>query len=81
MKTTIDLPDALLAEAREAAEAEGTTLKALVESGLRRLLDGRGTKTAFKLRRASFKGNGLQPDMADGSWEGIRARVYQGHGE
>jgi Bacterial antitoxin of type II TA system, VapB len=35
MKTTIDIADALLEEARQAAEASRTTLRALVEAGLR----------------------------------------------
>lgn len=38
MKTTLDLPDGLLLEAKKAAIDRATTLKALVESGLRREL-------------------------------------------
>ena len=34
MKTTVDIADALLEEARTAADREGTTLKALLEAGL-----------------------------------------------
>jgi len=36
MKTTLDLPDALLIEAKTAAARRRTTLRALVESALRR---------------------------------------------
>ena len=36
MKTTLDLPDALLIEAKSAAARRRTTLRALVESALRR---------------------------------------------
>lgn len=39
MKTTIDIAPALLAEAKRRARAEGTTLRALVEAGLRRILE------------------------------------------
>ena len=35
---------------------------------------------SFHLRRASFAGSGLQPEFADGSWDRIRERIYQGHG-
>jgi len=35
MKTTIDIADPLLDEARKLAAREGTTLRALVERGLR----------------------------------------------
>jgi hypothetical protein len=33
----------------------------------------------FRLRRASFKGKGLQP-IAAGGWERIRDLVYEGRG-
>lgn len=38
MKTTIDLPDELFAQAKRAALEQGTTLKALIERGLRSAL-------------------------------------------
>jgi len=34
----------------------------------------------FHLRRASFKGKGLQPGIAAGGWERIRDLVYEGRG-
>lgn len=81
MKTTIDIPAPLLEEARRAADRDGTTLKALVETGLRRMLAERRGKTApFRLRDASFRGEGLQPGVATGSWEAIRDAIYEGRG-
>jgi len=82
MKTTVDISDALLAEARRAAEREGTTLRALVEAGLRRVLkeEQRQKNTPFRLRDASFKGEGLQPGVASGSWEALRDVIYEGRG-
>lgn len=38
MKTTIELPDELLLQAKQAALEQRTTLKALIESGLRHTL-------------------------------------------
>jgi hypothetical protein len=35
MKTTIELPEPLFEQAKKAARAQGITLKALIESGLR----------------------------------------------
>jgi Arc/MetJ family transcription regulator len=81
MKTTIDIADALMAEARRTAEAEGTTVRALVESGLRQVLaDKRRRAAPFRLRRASFKGKGLQPDAQGLGWERLRELTYEGRG-
>ncbi len=41
MKTTIEIAEGLLTEARARAQREGTTLRALVEEGLRRVLQER----------------------------------------
>lgn len=45
MRVTIDLPDALAAEAQARAATEGRTLTSLAEEGLRMVLDeGRGAR-------------------------------------
>ena len=81
MKTTVDISDALLSEARKVASREETTVKALLEQGLRRVLDERkGRRDLFRLRKASFKGRGLHPGVREGSWERIRDLVYEGRG-
>ena len=80
MKTTIQIPDSLFQEARKLAQREHTTLKALVEQGLRRTLAERGQRGAFHLRRATFKRQGLQPGVAGASWEQIRELSYEGRG-
>ena len=76
MKTTIDIPDALLDEARALALREGTTLKALVERGLRRVLDEGRSSKPFRLRRACVGGKGLQAGVREGDWERIRTFAY-----
>jgi len=80
MKTTIQIPDSLFDEARRLAEREHTTLKALVEQGLRRTVAERRRQGAFRLRKASFKGKGLQVRVAGASWEQIREMSYEGRG-
>ena len=80
MKTTVHIPDTLMEEARKIANQEGTTVKAIIEEGLRRAIENRKRKHAFRLRKATFKGNGLQPDAAGASWEKIREMSYQGRG-
>lgn len=80
MKTTIQIADSVLEEAREVAAREQTTLKELVEDGLRKIISERKKKDVFRLRKASFKGKGLQPQFAGASWEKLRAAVYEGRG-
>ena len=41
MKTTVDINDSLLEEVRRQANTEKTTVKALIEEGLRRILANR----------------------------------------
>lgn len=60
MKTTIEISDPVLNDARRLATREGVTLRALVELGLRRLIAEKKRAIGFRLRRASYKGNGLQ---------------------
>ena len=81
MKTTVEISDALLEEARRAAAHERTTVRALIEEGLRKVIKARRSHGPFRLRKASVGGRGLHADVADGSWEKIRARIYKGHGE
>jgi CRISPR/Cas system-associated protein Csm6 len=80
MKTTLHIPNSLLEEARKLAQREHTTLKALVEQGLRRIISERQRRSRFRLRKASFKGNGLQPHLAGASWDKIRELSYEGRG-
>jgi hypothetical protein len=80
MKTTVEIPDALLAEARKLAAREGTTVRALIEQGLRHIIRERKRAAAFRLRKATFKGDGLQPGVAAASWERIRDMAYEGRG-
>ena len=80
MKTTVEIPNGLLADARKLAARERTTVRSLVEEGLRRVLAARRDTGAFRLRKASFKGRGLQPGAAGSSWERIREMAYEGRG-
>ncbi|MBM4277769.1 MAG: DUF2191 domain-containing protein [Deltaproteobacteria bacterium] len=80
MKTSIQIPNSLFEEARKLAHRERTTLRALVEEGLRRIISDRKQHSAFRLRKATFKGNGIQPHLADASWDRIRELSYEGRG-
>jgi hypothetical protein len=76
MKTTIDLADGLFHEAKQEAAARGTTLRALIEEGLRSVLDQSRTPKRFRLRDGSVGGEGLQPGVDLSNWPKIRAMIY-----
>lgn len=77
MKTTVDISGPLLEQARRLACREGITLKAVLELGFRRVLaEKRATPTPFRLRNASFRGEGLNPDRANAGWEQLRDLAY-----
>ena len=80
MKTTVDIADPLLREARKLATRQGVTLRALIERGLHRVIADANAGARFKLRRASFKGKGLQPEFRDASWDRLRDAAYEDHG-
>jgi Arc/MetJ family transcription regulator len=80
MKTTIDIADPLLTEAKRVAAAEGITLRQLVEDGLRRILAERSPQERFCLRDASVGGQGVQPGLEEGDWSRIRGKIYKGRG-
>jgi hypothetical protein len=80
MKTTLEISDPLLREARKVAARENTTLRALVEQGLRRVVAEKKKDKPFRLRDASVGGNGLHPDVAGKSWSEILDLSYEGRG-
>jgi hypothetical protein len=80
MKTTVEIADPLLEEARRLAARERTTLRALIEEGLRRIVAERKRPGVFRLRKATFKGEGLQPAVAGSSWDRLREMACEGRG-
>lgn len=81
MKITVEISDALLEEARRLASAKRTTLRVLIEEGLRHVVSVNAERRPFKLRDASFRGGGgFAPEFADSDWSKIRDAVYEGHG-
>jgi hypothetical protein len=80
MKTTIEIADALLRDAKRVATREGVTLRTLVESGLRNEIERRRRPAAFRLRRASFKGKGLHAGARGLGWDELRELAYTGRG-
>jgi hypothetical protein len=79
-KTTIELPEGLLRDAKKVALEERTSVKALIERGLRAVVLERRRRGRFKLRRASFEGDGLVAGRTLQDWASIRDQIYSERG-
>jgi len=77
MKTTIELSDSVLRAAKATAAREGTTVRALVEEGLRKVLAEHKGRPKFKLELVTFRGEGLQLGIAEGGWEAVRELIHE----
>ena len=78
MKTTIEISDDLAARAKAYAAKERSTLRSLVERGLREILRFEERREQFELRDASVGGRGLQAEYEDADWSRIREVSYEG---
>jgi hypothetical protein len=76
MKTTVEITDSLLAQARQLAAARSTTLRQIVEEGLRKVIETKPGQP-FRLRDGSFGSRGMRRKM---TWDEIRDEIYQGRG-
>jgi len=82
MKTTIDLNDALFNAVKAVAGRRGESFRSVVETALREYLKSSAAtkRQPFRLRRHTFRGRGLHPEVAEGGWETIREAAYGGRG-
>lgn len=69
MRTTLDLNDRLMAEAKSLAARRGLSFKALVEEALRERLHARAGSERVPVALPTYGGQGLQPgvDLTDGA--------------
>lgn len=64
MRTTVNLPDPLLSEARRLASETGRTLTSVIEDALREsLARRRQARAPSPVRLTTFRGSGLQPGV------------------
>ncbi|MGA7617718.1 MAG: DUF2191 domain-containing protein [Thermoanaerobaculia bacterium] len=79
-KTTVEIRKPLLDAARKVAVREGISLRALIEQGLEHAIQEHKATKPFRLRRATFRGRGLQKGVREGDWSDLRDRIYEGRG-
>ena len=78
MKTTLDISDALLERAKRQARKTGKPLRALVEEGLRRVLEESSAPSRYEIPDRSI-GRATDPNPLEGlSWQDLRDEIYGG---
>lgn len=76
MKTTLEIRDVLMLRAKRLSKRSGRPLRALVEEGLRRVLETDEALSAFRLEDGSV-GNPQESNPLDGfSWQDLRSEIY-----
>lgn len=82
MKTTVQISDALLADVQKIVLKRKTTLKALVDEGLRLVVEQEhAPKKLVKLKDFSYGDPDVPWPLEGKSWEEIRNIIYEGRGE
>jgi hypothetical protein len=78
MKTTIEIEDGLFEKAQALARVEKTSVNALIEQGLRFVLDERAKHNLPPL--PTVGGDGLTDEYKEKSWQEILDESYRGRG-
>ena len=80
MKTTIDISDSILEQAKQLARDQNVTLRSLTEEGLRKVIEERSASHRRGVNPVTFRGKGLSSEFQGATWERIRDAAYNGHG-
>jgi hypothetical protein len=81
MKTTIDIADPILREAKRLAARRNTTLREVVEQALRdAIAKERQGPQKIVVHTRTFAGRGLQPGLSWDNWAALRDLTYEGRG-
>lgn len=80
MKTTIEISDDLMKKAKALAARRHSTLRSVIEHGIRVALKEEQQAEKFSLPDLSVKGKGLQEGFRDKPWSDIRHAAYEGQG-
>ena len=76
MKTTIDIRDELLAQAKQYARNTGRSLCAVVEEGLRQVLPAPFSSSRYRLPDLSEGQTVAADPLAAYSWQELRGIIY-----
>jgi hypothetical protein len=80
MKATVEIADALFAEAEKLARDRDITFRELVECGLRKELRDRAMPPEkFVWKDLSWGSGGLRPPFTEENWTEIREASYERH--
>ena len=82
MKTTVDINDELLANAKALAASRKLPFRRVLEDALVLFLRQQGVAPdgGIRLRRHPFGGKGLQGELRGADWHAIREKAYEGRG-
>lgn len=78
MKTTIDIADALLERAKRHARKTGRPLRAVVEDGIRRVLEAPPAPSTSELPDCSVGDPRGKNPLAAYTWSELRDEIYGG---
>jgi hypothetical protein len=81
VKTTIDIADGLLSQAKGRAHRDGTTLRSLVERGLSSVLNEPSPSDRPPFRAVTGRLEPLQGVDPYSDWEAIRDGIYEAGGD
>ena len=80
MKTTLDIHDELLARAEQHAKATGRPLHAVVEDGLRRVLESSSLRRKYTLPDLRTGDPDASDPLQRYSWPELRGLIYSDPG-
>jgi hypothetical protein len=76
VKTTVEISDVLLARAKRYARKVGKPLRAVIEDGLRRVLDTSSGPPRYRLPDRSVGSAGRSNPLEGLSWHELRDEIY-----
>ncbi|MBN2194696.1 MAG: hypothetical protein JW751_17910 [Polyangiaceae bacterium] len=76
MKTTVEIADALFLRAKKLAKTTGRPMRALVEEGLRRVLEQAPTASRYRLPDCRVGVVGSPNPLEAMDWPALRGEIY-----